>query len=124
MPITEQDLMAGAAEFVKKYNALETLVNRQESQLKALISLVSETDQSKTAQVHGLCEDQSCEACANQGQKIIDDSYQQGQHDILDQLDEWLLLAGGEPFRQKIVEILAQGQKLYEHNQQGVSIVA
>lgn len=83
-------------------------------------------DSAKTAQteLHGLCQDEACEPCVAQGQELVDGAYHQGQHDMLEVLDTWLLMAGGEEFRQKIVEFLARGQKAHEYSQQGIAINA
>lgn len=124
MPITEQDLAGGATEFVKKFNALEELVRRQESQPKVLTSSASDASQAQAAQVHHMCEDQGCVSCVDQAQEIADASYQRGQHDMLEQMDHWLIMAGGEEFRQKIILAAAQGQKLYNESQQVMRVVA
>mgnify|MGYP001591169939 CR=1 FL=1 len=75
-------------------------------------------------ELHGLCEDQACETCAAQSQELVNGAFQQGRVAALEDMDQWLLMAGGEEVRQKIIEVAAHGQQLYEHSQQGVSIVA
>ena len=42
----------------------------------------------------------------------------------LENLDQWLIQAGGEAFRQKIIQLAAQGKEAWEQSQQEVRIVA
>ena len=78
----------------------------------------------ETAQVHHLCDNQACEPCVAQGQELVDGAYHQGQHDLLEQIDNWLLMAGGEGFRQQFVQLMAKGQQAYNESQQQVKVVA
>ena len=73
---------------------------------------------------HGLCDNQTCESCVAQGQELVDAAFAQGQVAALENLDQWLIQAGGEAFRQKIVQLAAQGKEAYEQSQQEVRIVA
>ena len=76
------------------------------------------------APAHGLCEGQDCEPCYAQGMELANTAFAEGQTAALENLDQWLLMAAGEEMRQKIAELAARGQALYEASQQGVTIVA
>lgn len=118
MPIVEKDLESRET-LTKFLNSLEATVEG----LKAS-SPGKKTELPQAAQAHGLCEDQACKACATQSQELVDAGFAQGQATALENLDQWLLMAGGEELRQKIILMAARGQALYEASQQGVSIVA
>ena len=62
--------------------------------------------------LHGLCQDQECKACVEQAQELVDGAYAKGQADALDSYDRWLLMAGGEDFRQKILAAAVRGKQL------------
>lgn len=86
--------------------------------------LPSSTTSDQVEARHGLCEDQACESCVAQGQELVEAAFAQGQVAALENLDQWLIQAGGEAFRQKIIQLAAQGKEAYEQSQQTVKIVA
>ena len=75
-------------------------------------------------ELHGLCDDPACETCVGQGQELADAAFAQGQIAALENLDQWLIQAGGEAFRQKIILMAAQGKEAWEQSQREVKIVA
>ena len=80
---------------------------------------------SKVAQeLHGLCDDQACEVCVGQTQELAENAFAQGKVAALEDLDQWLIQAGGEDFRQKIIQLAARGKEAWEQSQQEVRIVA
>lgn len=84
----------------------------------------SEAAQDEPEHGPGLCDDQTCQGCLAQGQEIVDAAFAQGKIAALEDLDQWLIQAGGEDFRQKIIELAARGKVAYEQSQQEVRIVA
>ena len=75
-------------------------------------------------ELHGLCDDTACETCVGQGQEIVDAAFAQGKIAALEDLDQWLIQAGGEDFRQKIIQLAARGKEAWEQSQREVRIVA
>mgnify|MGYP001591350603 CR=1 FL=1 len=78
----------------------------------------------EAAQVHGLCDDPTCQPCAVHEQEVVDNAYHQGEIDTMERLDQWLILAGGEDLRQRVIQLAARGQQIDAENQQVVKIVA
>lgn len=73
---------------------------------------------------HGLCGDEACGACVSKAQELFNVGFEQGGIVALENLDQWLIHAGGEDLRQKVILMAARGKEAYEASQQTVSIVA
>ena len=75
-------------------------------------------------ELHGLCDDPACETCVGQQQELVNVAFANGQVAALENLDKWLIQAGGEAFRQRIILLAAQGKETWEQSQREVNIVA
>jgi hypothetical protein len=67
----------------------------------------------------GLCQDESCQVCTAQARQLIG----VGRDAFAQEIDEILTLAGGEPLRARVAQLVQQGHAIREQRSQQVAIV-
>lgn len=65
----------------------------------------------------GLCQDESCSSCVTSAQELVDAAFAKGQEVLAANLDDALLLAGGEELRQKVTVIVNKGLLLKQQRE-------
>lgn len=87
-------------------------------------SLRQELDAVKARPAHpaGICEDKTCAGCVKAAQEIASAAYDRGSQDLVQRIDDALVLAGGEPLRERVTLAVQQGMALLRQREQEVVV--
>ena len=74
----------------------------------------SGNDDGRFAQGHsaGFCKDNECEPCMGQRQEVAVAGYNKGMEELMEQINFALVAAGGEPLKQRVHQVLQEGEQL------------
>lgn len=103
---------------IKLEQALEKAIGplrEQVQQIRAELKTLSQsfsvsTDMSQHPA--GLCQETDCEICVTQGQQLTNDAFARGRAAMVNDIDEFLIQAGGEPLRERFAQAVMAGQNI------------
>ena len=110
----------------KQFAALAQSVQHLTEMVEAMqisnLSLKEENTEQEEYESHpiGLCQEIDCGVCVSQAQELIE----AGRQQLSDEIDESLILAGGEPMRTRIAQLVQQGTTLRQQRAQVVELIA
>lgn len=126
-----QMTQAGGIDQSREVAGLTHRMNLQVGEIEALKVTVStlremamfRQDEPVNTHPIGLCQDTSCEVCVSQGQELVQVAQEYARAAYADEIDEALRLAAGDAIRQRVAQLVQQGDVLRRQRAQVVEIV-
>lgn len=120
--VSVRERLAAMQTHLDSLSTLADSVTTLQQSLSSLTLAGSRKADGSQATSHGLCQDPACEVCLGQAQHIATEGYNKGRTDMAQHIESLLVLAGGEPMRERVVQVISQGQAIWEQQQASVNI--
>ena len=120
MPPTGEVLLEQALE--KALAPIREQVQQIQAEVKTLSQSFSASADLAQGHPAGLCSETDCEICVAQGNEISHAAFALGRAAMVQDIDGFLLQAGGEPLRERVAQVVLLGQSIVE--EQGLLVNA